>query len=808
MTALSIQPPFPVFSDSDGQPLDNGYIWIGTANLAPQTNPIVVYWDAALTLPAAQPLRTSGGYVVNSGTPALVYVGSQYSILVQNSRGSAVYSSSLSGEADINASQVIYDPAGIGAVPTTVQAKLRQSVSVKDFGAVGDGSNDDTIAIQYAVDACQLSGASLYIPTGTYKTTSSINITARLHLYGDSAQTSTIISTANEAIIVTVLAGLSNRFSYFHDFGVEPVTPGTGTSGFVCRTAAITGLMSNFVIERIYIADFGSFGLVFDNSVSNANGFFTFSIRRCWFTNGMNLIKVGDSVNIEENTITDGGTVQTNHSGGRPGILYTSIGIDARQVVFRSNSITTSGGAIVAINASQLRIENNQCEYPFYYYIPYGASTTAYYAAQIYLSNCTYTEIRGNTIQAGGGFVTNVTGTTNSTTSVTAVSSMSNVYVGCTVQGSGIPTGTTITVVGASSFTMSAAATTSLVGTALVIGYSPAYSILMEGATCSFNVVEMNDIFRGTYSHIGLNAGAGVPVATLGLGNTYTGGTSGSTPDLYNPDGNLYGWGLPQVTSTTLPPATTTAGALVYSTTDSTVQLSNGVVWSQLGGNPSPTLDSIFTNSLVDLWTTNGQASGPPDQFAVAGTSTAVAEASIVWPFNLTATSIKYTQNSAVLANSLRATPANQPWLATETLSILAALYMPTTANRTVRIYSDLGGSTALLGEVAADSAWHTITTSFNITPGTTWGLYIAIYNTTTGLFTATGEVCYIGGLNITRGSVSQASLSDSAGRRAWVANNVTYAPPFLGARAYVSGTGKWYMAAGQASSADWIILN
>ena len=119
-----------------------------------------------------------------------------------------------------------------------------------------------------------------------------------------------------------------------------------------------------------------------------------------------------------------------------------------------------------------------------------------------------------------------------------------------------------------------------------------------------------------------------------------------------------------------------------------------------------------------------------------------------------------------------------------------------------------IGGSTALLGEVAADSAWHTITTSFNITAGTNWGLYIAIYNTTTGLFTATGEICYIGGLNITRGSVSQASLSDSAGRRAWVANNVTYAPPFLGARAYLSGTGKWYMAAGQASSADWIILN
>ena len=41
---------------------------------------------------------------------------------------------------------VSYLPAGTGAVATTVQAKLRESVSVKDFGAVGDGVTDDTAA--------------------------------------------------------------------------------------------------------------------------------------------------------------------------------------------------------------------------------------------------------------------------------------------------------------------------------------------------------------------------------------------------------------------------------------------------------------------------------------------------------------------------------------------------------------------------------------------------------------------------------------------------------------------------------------
>lgn len=80
MSALSVEPPYPAFAGTDGQPLEDGFINVGVVNLNPITNPIAAFFDAALTIPAAQPIRTSGGYPVYQGTPARFYVGSDYSI--------------------------------------------------------------------------------------------------------------------------------------------------------------------------------------------------------------------------------------------------------------------------------------------------------------------------------------------------------------------------------------------------------------------------------------------------------------------------------------------------------------------------------------------------------------------------------------------------------------------------------------------------------------------------------------------------------------------------------------------------------
>jgi len=85
------------------------------------------------------------------------------------------------GAGAVDASQVSYTPPFVGSVPTNVEAKLAQYVSVKDFGAVGDGVTDDTAAIQAAVDT----GGTIYFPNGTYEITH-VDLSSNTYLVGES----------------------------------------------------------------------------------------------------------------------------------------------------------------------------------------------------------------------------------------------------------------------------------------------------------------------------------------------------------------------------------------------------------------------------------------------------------------------------------------------------------------------------------------------------------------------------------------------------------------------------------------------
>lgn len=79
--------------------------------------------------------------------------------------------------------------SGTGATTRTIQNKLRDTVSVKDFGAVGDGVADDTAAIQAAIAYMESTGYPVYVPPGTYLTdliqTDSQTYALQSFFYGD-----------------------------------------------------------------------------------------------------------------------------------------------------------------------------------------------------------------------------------------------------------------------------------------------------------------------------------------------------------------------------------------------------------------------------------------------------------------------------------------------------------------------------------------------------------------------------------------------------------------------------------------------
>ncbi|MBI5916788.1 MAG: hypothetical protein HY842_15540 [Bacteroidetes bacterium] len=67
----------------------------------------------------------------------------------------------LKGDALIGFKQTVF-----GAVPRTAHDKLGEVVSVKDFGAKGDGQTDDAAAIQAAVNSFCGRGGAVFFPAG------------------------------------------------------------------------------------------------------------------------------------------------------------------------------------------------------------------------------------------------------------------------------------------------------------------------------------------------------------------------------------------------------------------------------------------------------------------------------------------------------------------------------------------------------------------------------------------------------------------------------------------------------------------
>lgn len=102
--------------------------------------------------------------------------------------------------------------SGVGAVARFVQNKFADCLSVKDFGAVGDGVTNDTAALQAAATASGVLKCGVFVPAGQYLISTEITLPqGAIRWYGEGPSISVIIQQTAAANGLKFVATGSNR---------------------------------------------------------------------------------------------------------------------------------------------------------------------------------------------------------------------------------------------------------------------------------------------------------------------------------------------------------------------------------------------------------------------------------------------------------------------------------------------------------------------------------------------------------------------------------------------------------------------
>jgi len=140
------------------------------------------------------------GTVIQAGNIISMIINTSGSVVIGNAASSARLN--ISGSAVITGSIYINNGTLIGTASYALNAKSNNVYNVKDYGAVGDGTTNDTTAIQTAINAVKVAGfGTVYFPDGTFVITGSLTIPSNpqcdISLEGEGSNITIIKQTSN-----------------------------------------------------------------------------------------------------------------------------------------------------------------------------------------------------------------------------------------------------------------------------------------------------------------------------------------------------------------------------------------------------------------------------------------------------------------------------------------------------------------------------------------------------------------------------------------------------------------------------------
>jgi len=245
-------------------------------------------------------LHAVQGYVSATITPgsindALVApaAGIQYSKLALSN---SIVNADVNASAGIVATKLAFTQAGTGAVARTVDSKFKDTVSVKDFGAVGDGVTDDRLAIQAALNASR----SVYFPTPTvsYYITDSVSPLANTTIFGDGAASH--IQVIDGTVNCFYLNGVSGVV--VRDLKISTKLQ-TNATAYKCAVL-MANECRNCLVENIGVFNWGHWGVAIFSS-SNC------VVRGCRFSSWFGT--AGDSAQIVIYKTSNNNLIEGNH---------------------------------------------------------------------------------------------------------------------------------------------------------------------------------------------------------------------------------------------------------------------------------------------------------------------------------------------------------------------------------------------------------------------------------------------------------------------------------------------------------------